>query len=197
MRRIGAARDWTASELCVTYAAASKSRMNVTVPSYVQGAAPRVSNDTMISNVVMTLAGSSGSNRAHVISERYDLCISDVLNILEDAPGSNHDASSVIVVMELSWTMAVATHSLEAMIVLAAVAGEEQGLLGSNFLVTQMRAAGIGMQGMRNNDIVGSSIGDNGTSAPFDIRMFAQGIPCTETAVQMAMRVSIGGENDC
>ncbi|KAF9456924.1 aminopeptidase [Collybia nuda] len=193
VRGIGAARDWIASEMR-SYAARSNGRMTVTVPSYVQGPAPRVPNDTVISNVVATLRGSKEPNRAYVISGHYDTRVTDVLNFVDDAPGANDDASGVAVSMELARVMA--SRSPAATIMFAAVAGEEQGLLGSNFLATELKKAGVDVQGMLNNDIVGSSTGDDGTHAPFDIRMYAQGIPTTENATQIATRISIGGEND-
>jgi len=177
-----------------SYAAASKGRMVVTVPSYVQGPAPRIPNDTVISNVIATLKGSKEPDRVYVVSGHYDSRVTDVLNAVDDAPGANDDGSGVAVSMELARVMA--SHVPAATIMFAAVAGEEQGLFGSNFMATQLKAAGADVQGMLDNDIVGSSTGDDGTKAPFDIRMFAQGIPSTETAAQTATRVSIGGEND-
>ncbi|KAG5635075.1 hypothetical protein H0H81_012508 [Sphagnurus paluster] len=192
-RGIGAARDWLASELR-GYAAQSHGRMTVSVPSYVQPPASRIPSDTVISNVVATLRGSAEPDRAYVISGHYDSRVSDSLNFVDDAPGANDDASGVAVTLELARVFA--GHSPKATIIFAAVAGEEQGLYGSNFLATSLKKAGVDVQGMLNNDIVGSSTGDDGARAPFDIRMFAQGIPTTETAAQIATRVSIGGEND-
>lgn len=90
----------------------------------------------------------------------------------------------------------MATHKPAATIIFACVAGEEQGLLGSNFHAQQLKNASMDVQGMLDNDIVGSSKGDDGTSDPFNIRMFVQAIPPTETSAQIATRVSIGGEND-
>lgn len=192
-RGIGAARDWIASEMR-TYAAASNGRMTVTVPSYVQVPASRIPTNTVISNIVATLKGTEKSSRTYVISGHYDSIVSNILNFMDDAPGANDDASGVAVSMELARVMA--SHSPAATIIFAAVAGEEQGLYGSNFLATQLKSTGVDVQGMLDNDIVGSSTADDGTKAPFDLRMFVQGIPSTETASQISTRVSIGGEND-
>jgi len=96
--------------------------------------------------------------------------------------------------MELARIMA--THEPAATIMFAAVAGEEQGLFGSAFMAQTLKAAGANVQGMLNNDIVGSSTADDGTTDPFNIRMFTQGIPSTETLAQITSRVGIGGEND-
>jgi Zn-dependent M28 family amino/carboxypeptidase len=90
----------------------------------------------------------------------------------------------------------LATRHSEATIVLAAVAGEEQGLFGSTFLATQYKAAGADIQGMFSNDIVGSSTDEKGNRNPHVVRLFNEGVPTSETAQQAATRQSIGGEND-
>lgn len=96
--------------------------------------------------------------------------------------------------MELARIMA--THKPAATIIFACVAGEEQDLFGSTFLAQQLKNASMDVQGMLDNDIVGSPKADDGTVDPFNIRMFLQGIPSTETLAQITSRVSIGGEND-
>ncbi|TFK38360.1 aminopeptidase [Crucibulum laeve] len=193
VRGIGAARDWIADQMR-TFAATSGGRMTITVPSYVQQPTGSITFPVVISNIVATLKGSKDPNRTYVISGHYDSRVTDILNFTDDAPGANDDASGVAIAMELARIMA--THQPAATLIFVAVAGEEQNLFGSNFLATQLKQAGVDVQGMLNNDIVGSSTGDDGTRDPFDIRMFAQGIPPTETAAQISSRVSIGGEND-
>lgn len=193
VRGIGAARDWIASEMR-GFAAASEGRMTVTVPSYVQTPASRIPTDTVISNIVATLQGSTDPNRVYVVSGHYDSRISDIMNFVDDAPGADDDGSGVAISMELARIMA--THKPAATIIFAAVAGEEQGLFGSEFLAEQLKNASANVLGMLDNDIVGSPKGDDGTVDPFNIRMFVQGIPPTDTAAQISSRVSIGAEND-
>jgi len=193
VRGIGAARDWIASEMR-SFAVASRGRMVVTVPSYVQVPVSRIPTNTVISDIVATLRGSSEPNRVYVISGHYDSRVTDVMNFKDDAPGANDDASGVAIAMELARVMA--TRSPAATIIFTAVAGEEQGLFGSDFLAKSLKAAGMDVQGMLNNDIVGSSTADDGTRDPFVIRLFAQGIPPTETSSQVSSRISVGGEND-
>ncbi|KAF8508498.1 aminopeptidase, partial [Gautieria morchelliformis] len=193
VRGIGAARDWIAQEMR-TFAAASNGQMVVTVPSFIQGPAPGIPNNTRISNIVATLKGSSDPNRVYVISGHYDSRVTDIMNSVDDSPGADDDASGVAVSMELARIMA--THLPAATIVLAAVAGEEQGLYGADFMAQQLQAAGADVQGMFTNDIIGSSTADDGTVDPNNIRLFAQGMPTTDTPTQEAERASIGGEND-
>jgi Zn-dependent M28 family amino/carboxypeptidase len=77
-----------------------------------------------------------------------------------------------------------------------AVAGEEQGLYGSTYFATQAKAAGRNIAGMFTNDIIGSSRADDGSTDPFTVRVFAEGVPTAETATEANTRRSVGGEND-
>ncbi|KAK7039343.1 peptide hydrolase [Favolaschia claudopus] len=192
-RGIGAARDWIASQM-QTFAATSGGRMTVSVPGYLQTPTGSIIKNTMISNVVATLKGSSDPNRIYVVSGHYDSRNTNNSDFTNDAPGADDDGSGVAVAMELARVMA--THKPAATIMFAAVAGEEQGLFGSAFMAATLKNASANVQGMLNNDIVGSSTGDDGTTDPFNIRMFAQGIPSTETSAQISDRISIGAEND-
>ena len=90
----------------------------------------------------------------------------------------------------------MATRRPAATIVFAAVAGEEQGLYGSNFLAQTYKNASVNVQGMFTNDIVGSSTADDGTKDPYTVRIFAQGNPTTESPARASTRATIGGEND-
>ncbi|MEU2267531.1 M20/M25/M40 family metallo-hydrolase [Streptomyces olindensis] len=192
-RGIGAARDWLLSELR-SYAAASGGRMTVELQSYVQEPAPRIPAATRITNVVATLRGSVTPDRVYVVAGHYDSRVTDVMDATSDAPGADDDASGVAVVLELARVLA--RRRPASTIVFAAVAGEEQGLYGSAHLAQRFRAAGTDVQGMFTNDIVGSSTADDGTRAPYTIRLFAEGVPSSETPEQAAVRRAVGGEND-
>ncbi|WP_330461555.1 M20/M25/M40 family metallo-hydrolase [Streptomyces sp. NBC_00820] len=193
VRGIGAARDWIASELRA-YAAESSGRMTVELQSYVQEPANRVPTATRITNVVATLRGSVTPERVYVVSGHYDSRVTDVMDATSDAPGADDDASGVAVAMELARVMA--RRRPASTIVFAAVAGEEQGLYGSTYMAERFKSAGVGVQGMFTNDIVGSSTADDGTRDPYTIRLFAEGVPSSETPEQAATRRSVGGEND-
>lgn len=49
---------------------------------------------------------------------------------------------------------------------------------------------------MFTNDIVGSSTADDGSKDPRTVRLFAEGVPTSETPEQANVRRSVGGEND-
>ena len=192
-RGIGAARDWI-YETLREYAGASAGRMTVELQSYVQEPASRIPTATRITNVVATLRGSKDPDRVYVVSGHYDSRASDVMDASSDAPGADDDASGVAVAMELARVMA--GRRPEATIVFAAVAGEEQGLYGSRHMANQLRESGADVQAMFTNDIVGSSVADDGTRDPGSIRLFAEGVPTDETAEEAAIRRAVGGEND-
>ncbi|WP_438307025.1 M20/M25/M40 family metallo-hydrolase (plasmid) [Streptomyces sp. HUAS TT11] len=192
-RGIGAARDWLLAELR-SYAAASGGRMTAELQSYVQEPASRIPTATRITNVIATLRGSVTPERVYVVSGHYDSRVTDVMDATSDAPGADDDASGVAVVLELARVMAKRRPA--STIVFAAVAGEEQGLYGATHMAQQFKAAGADVQGMFTNDIVGSSTADDGTRDPYTVRLFAEGVPSSETPEQAALRRSVGGEND-
>ncbi|MET8980775.1 M20/M25/M40 family metallo-hydrolase [Streptomyces sp. NPDC004539] len=192
-RGIGAARDWIRDEL-QSYAAESGGRMTVELQSYVQEPASRIPVPTRIANVLATLRGSVTPERVHVVSGHYDSRVSDVMDAVSDAPGADDDASGVAVVLELARVFA--RRRPASTIVFAAVAGEEQGLYGSGYLARQLKSAGAEVRAMFTNDIVGSSTADDGSRDPYTLRLFAEGVPSSETPEQAAVRRSVGGEND-
>ncbi|GHC67123.1 M20/M25/M40 family metallo-hydrolase [Streptomyces flavofungini] len=192
-RGIGAARDWILAEMR-RYARGSGGRMTVELQSYVQEPGPRIPEPTRITNVVATLRGSASPDRLYVVSGHYDSRASDVMDFTSDAPGADDDASGVAVVMELARVMA--RRRLGATVVFAAVAGEEQGLFGAAHMAEQYKLQKADVQGMFTNDIVGSPTADDGTRDPRTIRLFAEGVPSSETPEEAAVRRSVGGEND-
>jgi len=90
----------------------------------------------------------------------------------------------------------LATRRPKATMVFVAVAGEEQGLYGSNNLAQRYKNASVDVQGMFTNDIVGASMGDPGVKDPYHVRLFAEGAPQTDNKTTAATRALIGGDSD-
>jgi len=194
VRGIGAARDWIFAEL-QRYAAASGGRMTVEQQSFIQPVSPRVPAPTRITNVIATLRGSVTPERIYVVTGHYDSRVTDVMNATADAPGADDDASGVAVIMEVARVLA--TRTPESTLVFAAVAGEEQGLYGSDHMAQQYKDAGADVQGAFSNDIVGTGNAHDGTrNDPRTVRLFVEGVPTAETAAEANVRRSVGGEND-
>ncbi|HZD20938.1 MAG TPA: M28 family peptidase, partial [Burkholderiales bacterium] len=130
---IGAARRWIKAELeqCSRDAGG---RLRVELDSFIQQPARRVPQPVEIVNVVATLPGTQpqAADRIYVVSGHYDSMPSDVMDPQSEAPGANDDASGTAVSMELACAMAYQRY--DATLVFMAVAGEEQGLLGSAYL---------------------------------------------------------------
>ncbi len=182
VRGIGAARDWIFREL-----RSYGGKLEIELQSFVQPPTPpRVPVATTITNVLATLKGSKDPSRIYVVSGHYDSRASDPNDAVSDAPGADDDASGVAAVMEIARVMA--GRDVDATIIFAAVAGEEQGLYGAAHLASTL----TGVQGMFTNDIVGAA-----PAAVSDVvRLFAEGVPTSETPEQAAIRRSVGGEND-
>jgi hypothetical protein len=193
-RGIGAATAWVTQQM-QGFAAASNGNMTVQQQTFTQPAGPRIPTPTQITNVIATLKGTASPERFYVVTGHLDSRVTDVLDSTSDAPGADDDGSGVAVVLELARLFA--SHQFPGTLVLATVAGEEQGLFGSTFMAAQMAAAGNDVQGMFSNDIVGTGDAHDGTRPdPFTLRMFLEGIPTNATSNDIALMQSVGGEND-
>jgi hypothetical protein len=194
-RGIGAATAWVVEQM-QAIAATSNGNMTVQQQSFIQPVASRIPVPTKITNVIATLQGTASPARYYVITGHLDSRVTDVMDFTSDAPGADDDGSGVAVVLELARLFAT-RGPFPGTIVLATVTGEEQGLYGSSFMATQMKAAGADVQGMFSNDIVGASQAWDGTKPdPHTLRLFVEGIPTAATANQIALMQSVGGEND-
>jgi hypothetical protein len=193
-RGIGAATQWVTDQMN-SFAANSNGRMTVQQQTFVQPVSSTIPVPTTITNVIATIQGTATPERFYVVTGHLDSRVSDVLNFTDDAPGADDDGSGVAVVLELARLFA--THQFPGTLVLATVAGEEQGLYGSSHMAQQMAAAGNDVQGMFSNDIVGASQAFDGTKPdPRTVRLFVEGIPTAVTPNQIALMQSVGGEND-
>jgi peptidase M28-like protein len=194
-RGIGAARDWLYAEF-LKAAEASNGRMTVEKQSYEQAKAARVPQPTIITNVVATLKGTQreSADRIYVVSGHYDSMCSSPTDAKCDAPGANDDASGTAAVLEMA--RAMAKYEFDATIVFMAVAGEEQGLLGSTHFAEEAKQKNWNVDAMFTNDIVGNTLGGNGVRDRGQVRVFSEGVPSNETTAEATTRRSVGGEND-
>jgi hypothetical protein len=198
-RGIGAARDWLKSEF-EQIARGSGGRLTVELQSYTQAANPpprgRIPQATVITNVVATLRGTQPSSvaRMYVVSGHYDSMCTSPTDATCDAPGANDDASGVAAVVEMARVMS--RYPFDATIVFMAVAGEEQGLLGSTYYAEQAKQKSLNIEAMFTNDIVGNTLGGNGVRDRNTVRVFSEGVPSNETPEESNTRRGTGGEND-
>jgi Peptidase family M28 len=169
-RGIGAARRWIFDEL-TRVAAASNGHMTVAYQSSMQQG-PRTKNVPVeMVNVVATIRGTADPDRVYIATGHYDSMNSDVMNSTLDAPGADDDASGVAVIMDLARVLS--QHPLDATVMLVAVQGEEQGLLGSRGLAEEAVAKKWNVEGMITNDIVGGTVGGDGDIDNRTIRIYS------------------------
>ena len=91
----------------------------------------------------------------------------------------------------------MAKYKFDATIIFMAVAGEEQGLLGSTYAAEQAKQEGVDVEAMFTNDIIGSSLGGNGIrDARNRPRVFWRDVPSNEKPEEATVRRGVGGEND-
>ncbi len=192
-RGIGAARRWILEEM----RRCGSERLEVAFDEHLVEPGPRIAKPTRIVNVVATLPGTQPESRArtYVVSGHYDSMPSSPVDPERDAPGANDDASGTAVAMELACVMS--RHRFDATLVFMAVAGEEQGLLGSEGYARSARARGADIAGMITNDIVGNTRSPDGKVDRSRLRLFAAGVPATAMLPEdVVAALRTGGEND-
>ncbi|MEI6486484.1 MAG: M20/M25/M40 family metallo-hydrolase [Sphingomonadales bacterium] len=190
-RGIGAARRWYAAEMariakgcggCISVSTIERVFTNDRAP---QGG-----------TVVDVLAVQQGRdpNRVIIVQGHIDSRVTDVMNSTADAPGANDDASGVALVIEAARLLSKQT--FDATIIYAALSGEEQGLLGGQLLAETAKERGWVVSAVLNNDIVGNTVGQNGTRVADRVRVFSEGIRYSESAAEQLARRGNGGEDD-
>jgi hypothetical protein len=196
-RGIGAARDWLYNEF-QKISATSGGRMTVEKQRFEQqpGKYPRIAHTTTLTNVVATLRGTqpASANRLYVVSGHYDSMCTSPTNAECDAPGANDDASGTAAVLEMARVMA--KYEFDATVIFMAVAGEEQGLVGSGYFAEEAKQKNWNIEAMLDNDIVGNTLGGNGVRDRRTLRVFSEGVPSSETTDEANVRRGVGGEND-
>jgi hypothetical protein len=182
-RGIGAARQWILDEM-----QRSSSKLQVSFDTHQIPKGGRITRDVELRNIVAILPGRTA--RRIYVSGHYDTVnLGDrgqaALNAAAagygnpadnaDAPGANDDGSGTVLVMELARAFGESGITFDATLVFTTVAGEEQGLIGSRQEARAAKAAGVPVQAVFNNDIVGNSTGGDGTVDSATIRIYSEG----------------------
>jgi Zn-dependent M28 family amino/carboxypeptidase len=193
---IGAARNWVLNKF-IEFAKQTNGRLNSYIDTTtLQPDGKRVNVITLLGNVVAVLKGTDASdNRIFLISGHLDSRATDVMNPTIDAPGANDDGSGVAAVIECARIMS--KHNFPATIIFVAVSGEEQGLLGANFMATKAKNEGWNIEAMLNNDIMGSN-NSNETNIIDNtrVRVFSEAFSVQDTGKAALNIRNLGLEND-
>ena len=156
----------------------------------------RIDTPTLLGNVVATLKGTDpNDHRIFLISGHLDNMRGSPTDRIGDAPGANDDGSGTAAVIECARIMS--KHSFPATIIFVAVSGEEQGLLGANFMATKAKKENWNIEAVLNNDIMGSN--NSSETNIIDntrIRVFSEGLPAYELDKNAKQIRQFGLEND-
>jgi len=195
-----AAADWIESQF-KSISAACNGCLEVHRDSFVQppltGPSPRVTQPTPLNNIYAILRGSdpAQASRMILVTGHYDSRNSTNEDTHAEAPGANDDASGTAVSLECARVLSKV--KLPATLVFVAVAGEEQGLLGSKHLADLAKKEGWQLEAVLNNDIVGGNRtpGDKGQDA-HAIRVFSENVPANAPPEEIRRILALGYESD-
>jgi len=120
---------------------------------------------------------------------------SNVMDRANDAPGANDDASGCAAALECARIMS--KRQFPATVIFVTVSGEEQGLLGSTFMAEKAKKENWNIEGVLNNDIMGSN-NSNETNIIDNtkVRVFSEGLPAYELDKKANTIRNFGTEND-
>jgi hypothetical protein len=137
--------------------------------------------DSLRVNVVNVLGILPGrdTSRVVVVGGHYDSCIcaaspTGAWDISSDAPGADDDGSGTSAVVEVARVVSRRfPRGLDATVIFALYAGEEQGLLGSTHLAERLTREGKTVVAAFTNDIVGNVVAEDGTTDSTSVRAYA------------------------
>jgi len=190
---IGAAREWIKAQF-ESYSKACGGCLTVMEDRFIQPVSDRVAQPTEIVNVYAVLKGTDAeaAKRMYLVTGHYDSRNSDTLDAVGGAPGANDDASGTAVSLECARVLSKL--KFPATIIFLTVAGEEQGLNGSDHFARMAKSEGWNLEAVLNNDIVG---GDRSPGQdPSTVRVFSEGIPLSASEQDVTGIRGLGGESD-
>lgn len=195
-RGIGAARRWVFQKFN-QFAANSNGRLSAFIDTVTL--APdgrRIDRPVLLGNVVATLKGTDPlDDRIFIVSGHLDNMRTSPTDSIRDAPGANDDASGTAAVIECARIMS--KNNFPATIIFVAVSGEEQGLLGANFMSEKAKKENWNIEAVLSNDIIGSNnSNETGIIDNTRIRVFSEGLPAFETEKNAVSIRTLGLEND-
>ncbi len=166
------ARQWLADQFKTL-----SPRLQVSLDSYRVKKQGRVTRDIELANVVAVLPGTTHPERQIIVSGHYDtvsLAGPDWIAKQAEAraPGVDDDGSGTAAVLELARILS--GREFPKTIVFVAFVGEEQGLLGSTLFAERARRENRIIEGVLNNDIIGTAVAGNGWSDTNTVRVFSE-----------------------
>ncbi len=175
-RGVGAARQWIFDEL-----KGYSPRLQVRFDTHLLPKEGRLWKEVEIRNVLAVLPGKSDPDRWILVAGHYDSLNLRLPPGLRDdpakaaeapAPGVTDNGSGTACAMECARVLS--EYEFDATLVFAAFAGEEQGLVGARALAQELKASDRALEGILNNDIIGSDRAGNGVMENRRILVFSE-----------------------
>jgi hypothetical protein len=192
-RGIGAARRWIFDEFEKISADCGDCLEVITVGETVSGER-RIPDPVEVVSVLAIQRGQLDPGRMVMMSGDIDSRVSDVMNSSADSPGANDNASGVAGVLEAARILS--RYQFDGSIVYAALAGEEQGLIGGRIVAEHALEQGWRIKGVLNNDMISNIAGIDGVIDNSIVRVFSEGTRAVETEEEARIRRFTGGEVD-
>lgn len=123
-----------------------------------------------LANVVAILPGTSSERILH-FNGHYDSRTRSGTDIESFAPGANDDGSGTVALLEMARILG--KEKFKNTIMLAAVVGEEQGLIGSTNIAKTAKNKKWNLEGVIANDMISNIKGGNGKSDNTYLRCFS------------------------
>lgn len=195
-RGIGAARQWVLNKF-TSFIPTSNGKLSAFIDTITyKPDGRRIDRPILLGNVVAILKGTdTADKRVFIITGHLDGMRTNVMDSTGDAPGANDDASGCATVIECARIMS--KQSFSATIIFVTVSGEEQGLLGANFMATKAKKENLQIEAVLNNDIMGSN--NSSETNIIDntrLRVFSEGLPAFELDKNGKQIRQLGLEND-
>ncbi len=162
-------------------------RLRVTLDKHMAKKRGRMMRDVEVTNVVAVLPGKTQPDVHVLITAHYDSVVlvrkpavgsapAAIDNAASasapKAPGVSDDASGVAAVMELARVMSA--FEFDKTVVFIAMSGEEYGLLGALGYATAAKKAGMKIEAVLNNDIIGNDDNGQGLKVSNVVRVFSE-----------------------
>lgn len=168
-RGVGAARQW----LRAAFEAIGRSSVSQIVASDEPFPLSFAGRSTEQKNVVATLTGIGAVKRFVYVVAHYDSRVGAIEDGASDAPGAADDASGTAALLELARVLGM--RQWDATVRLLATAAQEEGLFGAKHHAAHVRAMGLPIVAVLNNDVVGGAAGEGGARQPARVRVFSAG----------------------
>jgi hypothetical protein len=181
---IGGAAKWIESEF-----KSYSPRLEVSLQPFTVPKSQRTPKELDLVNVVAVLPGTIDKDRYVIVSGHYDSIAArrapnspvrtddtgpaSAADTDPLAPGVADDASGTAATMELARVMS--QYTFDKSIVFVTFAAEEIGLNGSKAYAAKAKEDKMQIEGVLNNDIIGSDVSGNGMSANNHVRVFSEG----------------------